>query len=225
MRLARAMRIYREEQVYSALRTHAASTIKAVELIDRAVDMIIKNEKDNLVRCMDDIFRLKKEADLFMRGEVRKLSSSKFSPENRADLLEMMLAAEKIIAEVETLAYTIKMLSLADIDVGGLPESVERGMKKMSEKIVEETRLLEKALLKVADDPDQAAELCNAAADIENIVDDLYFDTMVELMKEGKSYNPARFFLIRELVLGLEEVADRGEDLADRVRIIIAERT
>ncbi|RLF49216.1 MAG: hypothetical protein DRN20_02730 [Thermoplasmata archaeon] len=225
MRLARALRIYREEDVYSALSKHIGLTKQGIMLVEKCVKSLREGNVRDIEEGAKSIFSIKKEADSLMRSEVKKLSASRFSPENRADLLELMLAAEKIIDEVETVAYTMRMIVGSNVSLGEISADVKDGTLRMAERIEEEISLLERALLILADDPVQAVEICNKAADIENIVDELYFDTMVKLMIEGKEYNPVRFFLMRELILGIEEIADRGEDLADRIRIIIAERT
>ena len=219
------MKVYREEEVYSALSRHASAISEGVEIVREAIDMIVSGDAVQVAKKMERVFSLKREADLVIRAEVKKLSGSRFSPENRADLLELMVASEKIISAVETVAYTLSMLSAGEIDVSSLPESIERGMQEMAKSIAMEIGLLKKALLTLAEDPLQVTEICNGAADMENQVDHLYYETMVALMKEGKTYNPSKFFLIREIILGLEDIADRGEDLADKIRIILAERT
>ena len=228
MRISKFLQEYRTEDVFSALTEYFGYVIDATKEAQNCIRALQSDKSSDeinrdVLSHVNNVIEYKKEADVLIRNEVTKLSGSKFSPENRAALLELMFSGGEIIDSIETLVFTLKMGMMADINYKDVKSTVISGMIRMFEKLEREMVYIKDAVTRFMDEPDDASGKCNLASDMEKEVDMVYSYTMTELLKSSKNSNPSRFYLFKEMINYIEITSNRIEDVGNKIRILIAE--
>ncbi len=200
------------------MQRHLATTIGAVEDLERAVKAAANNDEKKMKESIARVTDAEKEADRLRRDVMRELAHGELPPNDREDLMHLMKRIDMVADWSRESTRILSVISPRDI-----PENLKKAIIEMMKGTKECAIGLRKCVSRMTQKPEEALKGADSVERLEEAVDTLYENARKQLAKEAKMKVGAAIML-SQLLDAIETVADWCENVCDQVRIIIVRR-
>jgi predicted phosphate transport protein (TIGR00153 family) len=208
----------RESKAIAIMRRHLATTMSAVEDLEKAIKASVKLNEKEARAAIDRVTSSEKEADSLRRSVMSELAGGEMSPIDREDLMHLMKRVDMV---ADGCRESTRLLSA--IPMNDVPEELREAAVRMVEGARECAAALYKCISRMAEKPEEALKAADDVERLEEKVDDLFENSRRTLGKAEKLSIGAAV-LMNELYESIEMIADWCEDACDQVRIIVVRR-
>jgi len=208
----------RESKAIAMMRHHLATTMSAVEDLERAVKASVNLNEKKAKAAIERVTSAEKEADSLRRAVMSELAGGELPPTDREDLMHLMKRVDMVADWCRESTRVLAATPMNDV-----PNTLREAAVKMTEGAKECAVALYRSISRMADKPEEALKAADEVERLEEKVDDLFENSRRLLAKEEK-LTVGVAVLMNELYEALEMVADWCEDACDQVRIIIVRR-
>jgi hypothetical protein len=208
----------REAKVITMMQRHLATTISAVEDLERAVKAAADNDEKGIKESIARVTSAEKEADKLRRDVMRELARGELPPVDREDLMHLMKRIDMVADWSRESTRILSVLTPKDI-----PDNLKRVTVEMMKGTKECAVALRKCVSRMTEKPEEALKAADEVERLEEDVDALYENARKQLAKETEM-NVGAAIMLNQLLDAIETVADWCENVCDQVRIIIVRR-
>ncbi len=208
----------RESKAIAVMRRHLATTMSAVEDLERAVKAAVKLNEKEAKTAIERVTSSEKEADSLRRVVMSELAGGELPSIDREDLMHLMKRVDMV---ADWCRESTRILSATPMN--DVPEKLREAAVKMAEGVKECAAALYRCISRMAEKPEEALKAADEVERLEEKVDDLFENSRRLLGKEEK-LSVGAAVLMNELYEAIEMVADWCEDACDQVRIITVRR-
>jgi predicted phosphate transport protein (TIGR00153 family) len=208
----------RETRVIIMMQQHLATTMSAVEDLERAVKAAASNDEKKMKESIDRVTRAEKEADKLRRDDMRELARGELPPHDREDLMHLMKRIDMVADWSRESTRILNVIPPKDI-----PDNLKRAVVEMMSGARKCAVALRKSVSRMTKKPEEALKAADEVERLEEEVDALYENARKQLAKETEM-NVGVAIMLNELLEAIETVADWCENVCDQVRIIIVRR-
>jgi hypothetical protein len=206
---------------------------KVLELADRqiilatdtVVDLqkaVVAASKNNMVEAGTHIGHLSEiehEIDELRRTVFEELTKDTMLPRDREDIMHLVKRLDEMADHVKDAARSLHLILKNEI-----PKVFWKPLVYMTNKLVECTRILRKAIEKLGTKPSEAKKLAITIDEIEGEIDEKYQEIKMLLLQHSEDMSSATVLFLWYLAEEIEHVADSCDDTADYVRVLAATR-
>ena len=208
----------RENRAITTIQRHLTLTTGIVEDLERAIDALIENDKEEIKRCIKRVASGEEEADSLRRKVMDEISRGELSPADRADLMDLVKRIDMVADWTRESTRVLNVLPSNEV-----PESIKREIKGMVESVKGCASSLLKCVNKMMVKAGEALQAADKVEREEEEVDELH-EKIRRLLVEEKFENIGIAILISQLIESIEMIADSCEDACDQVRVIIVRK-
>ena len=205
----------RQREVFELASQHVRQTLDAVRVMHEAVQDFLKGDLTTMEEEASRSISLENEADNLAVQALEVISKSRLSPEDRGDLLNLVYRVRNVGTAAKALAYRLELA-----EEYHFPSKIVPGLEELAKAVMETVETLATAVTELNQDLVVAEELSDLVSELEDMVDRLRRDLIKLLLKESKLLDAASFFVVNEVIMRLEDLADACEETADHIRII-----
>jgi len=208
----------RETKAISTMQRHLATTMSAVEDLERAVKALVSNNEREMKAAIDRVISAEKEADRLRRVVMIELSGGELPPTDREDLMHLIKRIDMVADWSRESTRILNAIPTPDV-----PETLKKATVQMVEGVRECATALRKSISSMAEKPEEALKAADEVERLEEKVDDI-FENSRRLLAKEESLKIGVAILMNELFETIELAADACEDACDQVRIIVVRR-
>jgi len=208
----------RETKAITTMQRHLATTMSAVEDLERAVKALVSNNEREMKAAIDRVISAEKEADRLRRVVMVELSGGELPPTDREDLMHLI---KRIDMVADWSRESTRILNA--IPTQNVPETLKKATVQMVEGVRECATALRKSINSMTEKPEEALKAADEVERLEEKVDDI-FENSRRLLAREESLKVGVAILMNELFETIELAADACEDACDQVRIIVVRR-
>jgi len=208
----------KETKVISKMQRHLATTMSAVEDLERAVKATINNNEDEARGAVERVTKAEKEADRLRREVMSELAGGELPPTDREDMMHLMKRVDMVADWCRESTRILSVIPMKDF-----PDSLKKASVDMVEGVKECAAALRTSVSRMAEKPEEALKAADQVERLEEKVDDMFQNARGLLTKETK-LRVGVAVMINELFETVESAADACEDACDHVRVIIVRR-
>jgi predicted phosphate transport protein (TIGR00153 family) len=205
----------RQREVFELASQHVQRPLEAVRVMSQAVDDFLKGNLETMEEEASRTISLENEADALAVEAMEVISKSQLSPEDRGDLLNLVYRVRHVGTAAKALAYRLELA-----EEYHFPAKIIPGLEELAKAVMDTMETLTSAINELNKDMVVAEELSDLVSELDDVVDRIRRDLIKLLLKEARRLDAASFFVVNEVVMRLEDLADACEDAADHVRII-----
>lgn len=207
-----------ETKVITMMQRHLATTISAVEDLERALRAAVDNDEKKMKEGIARVTSAEKEADKLRRDDMRELAHGELPPVDREDLMHLLKRIDMVADWSRESTRILSVLSPKDI-----PENLKRVTVEMMKGTKECAVALRKCVSRMTKKPEEALKAADEVERLEEEVDAMYEDARRHLVKETEM-KIGTAIMFHQLLEAIEMVADWCENVCDQVRIITVRR-
>lgn len=208
----------RETKAITLMQRHLATTIGAVEDLERAVKAAVSNNEKETKASIDRVISAEKEADRLRRVVMIELAGGELPPIDREDLMHLMKRVDMVADWSRESTRILNATPMQDV-----PENLKKAAVEMVEGVRDCATALRKSINSMTEKPREALQAADEVERLEEKVDDLFENSRRLLAKEEK-LKVGVAILMNELFEAIELIADACEDACDQVRVIVVRR-
>ena len=208
----------REAKAVVTMQKHLATTISAVEDLERAVKAAVKGDEKEERGAIDRVTSAEKEADRLRRVVMTELARGELPPIDREDLMHLMKRVDMIADWSRESTRILDATPMQDA-----PETLKKAAVQMVEGVRECATALRKTVNSMTEKPEEALKAADEVERLEEKVDDIFEESRRLLAKEEK-LKVGVAILMNELFEAIEQASDACEDACDQVRVIVVRR-
>ncbi|HZO97025.1 MAG TPA: DUF47 family protein [Gaiellaceae bacterium] len=185
------------------------------DLAVRSLQLLRELERDGRApeQGADAVKQVEREGDEIRRILIDELARTYSTPFDREDLFVLSRAIDDIIDAADEAARELATFRIAP------PE----GLGQMTDVLVEGARHIRLAVAELVDHPTVAADHAVRAKRSENRIDDIYHASVDELFDSTRE--TSALLKVREIYRHLKNSADRIDEVADDISIIVIKRS
>jgi predicted phosphate transport protein (TIGR00153 family) len=208
----------RETKAITLMQQHLATTISAVEALEKAVKASVSGNEKETKALIDRVMSAEKEADRLRRAVMIELAGGELPSTDREDLMHLMKRVDMVADWCRESTRVLNATPMQDVS-----ETLKKAAVQMVEGVRECATALRKSINSMAEKPEEALKAADEVERLEEKVDDIFENSRRLLAKEeGLKIGVA--ILMNELFEAIEMAADACEDACDQVRIIVVRR-
>jgi len=208
----------RETKAITVMQRHLATTMSAVEDLERAVKASVSNNEKETKAAINRVTSAEKEADKLRRIVMTELAGGELPPTDREDLMHLMKRVDMVADWSRESTRILSATPMQDV-----PDSLKKAAVEMVEGVRECSTALRKCINSMAEKPEEALKAADEVERLEENVDDLFENSRRLLAKEER-LKVGVAVLMNELFEAIEMAADACEDACDQVRVIVVRR-
>lgn len=206
------------EEVFEKVKTHSKDVLNGVEALDKLLKALINNELKTAEEKFNELMMIEKHADDVKREVIEELHSSFLHPDDREDILRLILELDKVLGFAKSAAKRLMILRHVGISI---PSEYHNLLDEIMLHTIKASQDLVAMIEHITKDPSKALEYSIVIEKHEESVDELRFKLMEKLYSDcAKNMAPLCLFL-PEIVDDLEEITDRAEDVGDIYKLFI----
>jgi multicomponent Na+:H+ antiporter subunit G len=205
----------RQREIFELASQHVRQTLDSVRVMHDAVQDFLKGDLSTMEEEASRSISLENEADNLAVQALKVISKSRLSPEDRGDLLNLVYRVRNVGTAAKALAYRLELA-----EEYHFPSKIVPGLEELAKVVMETVETLATAVTELNQDLVAAEELSDLVSELEDIVDRQRRELIKMLLKESRLLDAASFFVVNEVIMRLEDLADACEETADHVRII-----
>jgi len=208
----------RETKAITVMQRHLATTMSAVEDLERAVKASVSNNEKETKAAINRVTSAEKEADKLRRIVMTELAGGELPPTDREDLMHLMKRVDMVADWSRESTRILSATPMQDV-----PDSLKKAAVEMVEGVRKCSTALRKCINSMAEKPEEALKAADEVERLEENVDDLFENSRRLLAKEER-LKVGVAVLMNELFEAIEMAADACEDACDQVRVIVVRR-
>lgn len=208
----------REAKAIVTMQKHLATTMSAVEDLEKAVKAAIRGDEKEERTAIGRVASAENEADRLRRVVMTELARGELPPTDREDLMHLMKRVDMIADWSRQSTRILDATPMQDV-----PETLKKAAVQMAEGARECARAVRKAIDSMTEKPEEALKAADEVERLEEKVDDLFEESRRLLAKE-ETLRVGVAILMNELYEAIEQASDACEDTCDQVRVIIVRR-
>jgi len=205
----------RQRQVFELADQHMQQTLRAVRIMKDAVLDFLKGDIESMESETSSTISIENEVDGLAMEALEVISKSELSPENREDLLNLVYHIRSVGTAAKALAFRLQLAEEYEF-----PDAIVPGLRNLTSAVTDTVETLASAIAELNRDLVLADELANLVSELEDHVDNVRRNLVKLLLRQARAMDPATFFVINEVIMRLEDLADACENTADRIRLI-----
>ncbi|MFB0543797.1 MAG: DUF47 domain-containing protein [Candidatus Bathyarchaeia archaeon] len=195
---------------------HAREVIEIFRKILSMIEDLVKGERSNIEVRLKEVEEHQRRSLEIKRTMMKELNETGSLLINREGLFRLEGKLGEIVDYVEGLGVRIAEMAEKGWEV---PEGLKDGLIKISEATFETLLKLRESLLALGMNSPRALSFTKEVEDREREVDRIHRELDIEIIT-SKAELPV-ILLLRDIAQSLEETADRAEQAADLVRILV----
>lgn len=195
---------------------HAREVIEIFRKILSMIEDLVKGERSNIEIKLKEVEEHQKRSLEIKRRMMKELNETGSLLINREGLFRLEGKLGEIVDYVEGLGVRIGEMAEREWEV---PEGLKGGLTEISEATFGTLLKLRESLLALGMNSPRALNLTKEVEDRERDVDRIHRELDLEIIT-SKAELPV-ILLLRDIAQSLEETADRAEQAADLVRILV----
>lgn len=208
----------RETKVVTIMQQHLATTISAVEDLERAVKAAADNDEKKMKQSIARVTSAEKEADKLRRDDMRELARGELPPVDREDLMHLMKRIDMVADWSRESTRILSVISPEDI-----PDNLKKAIVEMMKGTKECAVALRRCVSRMTEKPEDALKAADEVERLEEEVDALHENARKQLAKETQM-KVGVAIMLNQLLEAIETVADWCENVCDQVRVIVVRR-
>ena len=205
----------RQREVFELASQHMQRTLAAVRVMHEAVQDFLKGNLQTMEEEASRSISLENEADNLAVQALEVISKSRLSPEDRGDLLNLVYRVRNVGTAAKALAYRLELA-----EEYHFPSRIVPGLDELAKVVMETVETQASAVNELNRDLVVAEEMSDLVSDLEDIVDRMRRELVKLLLKESRLLDAASFFVVNEVIMRLEDLADACQETADHIRLI-----
>ena len=205
----------RQREVFELASQHVQRTLEAVRVMHEAVQDFLRGDLNNMEQEASQSISLVNESDKLSVHALEVISKSRLSPEDRGDLLNLVYRVRNVATAAKALAYRLELA-----EEYHFPTKIVPGLERLANTVMETVETLVSAVNQLNSDLIVAEEMSDLVSELEDMVDRVRRDLVKLLLKESRLLDAPSFFVVNEVIMRLEDLADSCEETADHIRII-----
>jgi multicomponent Na+:H+ antiporter subunit G len=206
----------KERELFKLVHDQITKTLSGVKMIADAARDFVRGGIETMEDEIKKIVAIERETSKMSDIALRMIPRSTLSSEDCGDLMTLIFRMTHVSRSSEALAYR---MGLAEPYIFLFPQSAKSGIVKLTGKTIETVEVLGQAVEELNRDMIKAEKLSIKVSDLEDEVDVIRRDLIKTLLKESKSLD-STFFVINEIIMRLEDIADSSEEVANYIRVI-----
>ena len=175
------------------------------------------SDRRELKKNIEEVSRLEGAADDKRRSIQVVLYSKSLFPESRGDLLGLLETIDKIANRAEATALMLRTHHIS------IPESFRKDIVELCHISQRAVSVVLEAERKLFSDFRGALEFIGRVNELESDADHLEHRTINKIFASS-TLEPLEKILLRDVVSFISSLADKAEDVGDRIRVIVAKR-
>ena len=197
------------------MQRHLALTTGIVEDLEKAIKAAVKEDTEEMRRCIGRVASSEKEADKLRRNVMDEISTGELSPTDREDLMGLV---KKVDMVADWSRESTRVLGAILMEY--LPTAIKEEFIEMVKSVGECTSSLQKCVNKIMTKPEEALQAADEVEREEEKVDDIHEKARILIGKEDLP-RAGVAIMANQLFEALEMIADSCEDACDQVRVIV----
>jgi len=208
----------RETKAITLMQQHLATTISAVEDLEKAVKASVSHNEREAKVSIERVVSAEKDADRLRRVVMIELAGGELPPTDREDLMHLMKRVDMVADWCRESTRILNAIPMKEV-----PETLRGAAVQMVEGVRECATALRKSINSMAEKPREALQAADEVERLEEKVDDL-FENSRRLLAQEEKLKVGVAILMNELFETIELAADACEDACDQVRVIVVRR-
>ncbi len=202
----------KEERVLGMIRVYINEVIGIVEKLPPLIRAFCAGDAVKMEKEFQHLLELEREADKARKGILMELSRGGGYPVNMEDLLQLV----KCLADTGTIAAGIGCRAV--MKTYSLPPEMKRHLEELLANDLEIMLKLRETLLAMRPSMKRAIELSAEVEILEEKSDAIYRELYSDLMNMDIDYKS--FYQLRDVIMGLENLADSARECSEIARLI-----
>ena len=206
----------RESGVMSSLRSHAQAIADTTTELNRTVAGLCKEDKNAALDAIKRVQLSEKEADRLEEAITEELSKGDLESKEREDLMHLVRRMDYVADWAKEAGMNLQLVIDANVEV---PITLWNRYCQMSMELEKAAKQLKASIDSLGVDEEAVIRNTRLVEVQEHILDELYFSTKKEIF--FANIDPKAIYLMRDILHGIENSADKCKDAADMIHIIL----
>jgi predicted phosphate transport protein (TIGR00153 family) len=196
---------------------HVEKVVETTRALEDSVSHVRSRDLNSFIKDYEKISSLEREADVFKRTLMKEVSQVLIHPIDREYLINLTLNIDQIAGYCRAVGKRILILMEASEE---LDEHMIEYVSTVASKIRQIAELILSALQSLKRSAQETIEYTNEIEKIEEETDDLKLEAYKIVLKKCNEKSIEWCILSKEIIDTLEEATDRGERVADIIRML-----
>ncbi|MFA5312969.1 MAG: DUF47 family protein [Methanomassiliicoccales archaeon] len=207
----------RESLVNKAIREHAEKVGDTASELNRAVASMVKGDEASALDAIKRLVLSEKEADRMEEMISEELSKGDMESKEREDLMHLIRRMDYVADWAKESGMNLQLIIEAKIKI---PVQLWKRYAEMTIELEKATKSLRMSIDALGVDMDAVISYERSVKVSEHTLDEMYFSTKKEIFTMA-DLDPRAIYLMRDLLHGIENSADKCEDSADILHILV----
>ncbi|RLI04407.1 hypothetical protein DRO26_04650 [Candidatus Bathyarchaeota archaeon] len=205
----------KEKKILELCKNHIERVICVVKEMHKTFHAFGELNQEKVEENFKEVFRCEREADEIKRNILEELSKGLFHPINREEIIRLLLTADDIASYAK--AASRKLLF---IPPKSLTKSLREVLMVFSDNLLKIAEEVNSAFQLLIKDPRQAVQASHKVENLEEKIDDFRVESIIPefLSWCDTSKSISLCLILKEIIDGMENLADKCEDVADVIR-------
>lgn len=209
------------EEVTNKTRDHMKHIVQGLGVLNDIIRSYRDLSYEEAQSKYDELNMHEEKSDEIKRSIMSILKATHLHPEDREDLLRIILTLDDVIGLAKAIAK--KMIIFKHLKLE-LPSNVHSTLLDMSNKSIEAVKLVAELLESTGAGYNKIVDLTHKIEELEEEVDDIRLRAFEELLKECSTKFTPLCIVMPVVIDDLEKVTDKCEDIADLFRLYAVSR-
>jgi predicted phosphate transport protein (TIGR00153 family) len=208
----------RERDILNLSEKHFKKIIDLATLLKNFMKAFVENNLEEKEKIFKEIFKVEREADDAKESIIVELSKGPFHPMDREDIMRLILTMDDIASNIKASSRKLMYVDSSDI-----PDELKRDILELTNMVFESIRRLGEALKALVEGSKDVLALADSVEREEEAIDEFRVGLIARVLKWGEGAKKISLLLmLKEAIENLEAAADKTEDVADIIRVIVA---
>lgn len=207
----------RESVVTKAMREHVEKVGDTVSELNRAMAAMVKGDRDTAMDAMKRLVLSEKEADRIQEMITEELSKGDMDSKEREDLMHLIRRLDYVADWAKEAGIDMQLVLETKVNV---PISLWTKYAAMTAELEKAAKSLRMSIDALGVDADAVIKYERSVEVSEHVLDEMYYSTKKEILL-ATELDPRAIYLMRDLLHGIENSADKCKDSADILHILV----
>ncbi len=203
-------------EIYEESLDYVRKIVMGAELLRDALTGLCEGRYEKIKNILSEIMLLDENAGQIAMDIRARIVRSIRDPYNREDLLKFTRSIEDVMRAVKAVAHRLDMCEKFEI-----PELLKDDLHKMVDSVILTIKSLEMSLMGMPYNPEEAVKHSKDISEHEERVDDVRRGLMRDFIRIGDDMKLTQFYVMREILDNLEDIADRCEETGKLIELIV----
>lgn len=207
----------RESLVTKGIREHAEKVGDTASELNRALNALVRVDRDTALDAMKRLLLSEKEADRLEEMITEELSKGEMEAKEREDLMHLIRRMDNVADWAKEAGMNLQLIIETKVAV---PIALWKKYAEMSAELEKATKSLRMSIDALGVDAEAVIRYERGVEESEHMLDEMYFSTKKEIFLTLE-LDPRAIYLMRDLLHGIENSADSCKDAADILHILV----